>query len=255
MNPAREVGHAPRPLVAWGDFLFKWRNSVFPLVMVALFVAFEPLTGPGGVDGWLDALGLLAVVGGSALRVGVVGMAYIKRGGVDKKVYAADLVTDGMFAHGRNPLYVGNLLVVFGILMLHGAPWVLGLGGVFFIVSYIAIVAAEERFLAAKFGDAYQQYCRDVPRWRVRMRGLSATLKGFTFNWRRVVVKEYTTLATTAVMVLAVLGEEAVYRNGLRAAVPDLEVLGLAILAVAVAALAVRVLKKSGYLRETPAAG
>jgi uncharacterized membrane protein len=70
-----------------------------------------------------------------------------------------------------------------------------------------------------------------------------------------VVVKEYTTLATTAVMVLAVLGEEAVYRNGLRAAVPDLEVLGLAILAVAVAALAVRVLKKSGYLRETPAAG
>lgn len=249
----RPVGHAPKALVAWGDFLFKWRNSVFPLVMVALFVAFRPLTAPEGADPWLDLLGLLAVVGGSALRVGVVGMAYIKRGGVDKKVYAADLVTDGMFAHGRNPLYVGNLLVVLGILALHGSPWVLGLGAAFFLVSYIAIVAAEERFLAAKFGDAYQEYCRDVPRWRVRLKGLSATLKGFTFNWRRVVVKEYTTLATTTIMVLAVLGEEAVFRAGLEGAWPQLEALGLGILGVALAALAIRMLKKSGYLRETPA--
>lgn len=253
MTAPRAVGHAPAPLVAWGDFLFKWRNTVFPLVMVGLFVAFRPLTGPDGADRWLDDLGLLAVVAGSALRVGVVGMAYIKRGGVDKKVYAADLVTDGMFAHGRNPLYVGNLLVVAGILLLHGSPWVLGLGAVFFGLSYIAIVAAEERFLAAKFGDAYQAYCRDVPRWRVRLKGLSATLKGFTFNWRRVVVKEYTTLATTTVMVLAVLGEEAVFRSGLQAALPRLEALGLGVLAVALAALAIRALKKSGHLREHPA--
>lgn len=252
---AGPVGRAPAPLVAWGNFLFKWRNTVFPVVMVALFVAFRPFaTEAGGAERWLDALGLLAVLAGSALRVLVVGMAYIKRGGIDKRVYAADLVTDGMFAHGRNPLYVGNLLILAGILVIHGSPWVLGVGAVFFLGSYVAIVAAEERYLAEKFGDAYQAYCRDVPRWRIRLRGLSATLEGFRFNWRRVVVKEYTTIATTCLMVLALLGEQAVYaRGGLTEALPSLAAVGAGMGAVLVAALAVRVLKKSGRLRETPA--
>jgi len=251
---AGPVGQAPAPLVAWGDFLFKWRNNVFPLVMLTLFLAFEPLSAARGPwAGWLLGAGFALLLAGSALRVLVVGMAYIKRGGRNKKVYAADLVTEGMFAHGRNPLYVGNLLVLAGILAVHGSPWVLGLGGAFFLLSYIAIVAAEERFLAAEFGDAYQAYCRDVPRWWIRPGGLGDTLKGFAFNWRRVVVKEYTTLATTLLMVLAVLGERAYYAAGPGEAGPRLAVVGAAMAAVGLAALAVRVLKKSGYLSEQPA--
>jgi protein-S-isoprenylcysteine O-methyltransferase Ste14 len=249
------VGRAPAPLVAWGNFLFKWRNTVFPVVMVALFAAFRPLDGGRWeAEDWVDLAGFTAVLAGSLLRVMVVGMAYIKRGGVNKKVYADDLVTGGMFAHGRNPLYVGNLLVLAGILAIHGSPWVLGLGAAFFGVSYIAIVAAEERYLAEKFGDAYQAYCRDVPRWRIRLAGLSRTLEGFRFNWRRVVIKEYTTLATTCLMVLALLGEEAVYaREELSEAVPALLAVGTGMVLTALAALAVRVLKKSGRLRENPA--
>jgi hypothetical protein len=115
-------------------------------------------------------------------------------------------------------------------------------------------VAAEERYLAEKFGDAYQAYCRDVPRWWIRVGGLSATLEGFRFNWRRVVIKEYTTLATTCLMVLALLGEQALYaEGGLSAALPRLAGVGAGMGAVVVAALAVRVLKKSGRLRENPA--
>jgi len=251
---AGAVGRAPAPLVAWGNFLFKWRNTVFPVVMVALFAAFRPLdAAQGDAAGWLDGAGFAAVAAGSLLRVMVVGMAYIKRGGVNKQVYAADLVTGGMFAHGRNPLYVGNLLVLAGILAIHGSPWVLGAGAAFFGLSYIAIVAAEERYLAEKFGDAYQAYCRDVPRWRIRLKGLGATLEGFRFNWRRVVIKEYTTLATTCLMVLALLGEQALYaKGGLAEAMPSLAAVGAGMAVTVIAALAVRVLKKSGRLRENP---
>jgi len=251
---AGPVGHAPAPLVAWGNFLFKWRNTVFPVVMLALLFAFRPFaTEAGDPERWLDWAGLLVVVAGSALRVLVVGMAYIKRGGVNKQVYADDLVTEGMFAHGRNPLYVGNLLVVAGTLLIHGNPWVLGLGGIFFGISYVAIVAAEERFLAAKFGDRYQDYCARVPRWWIRPGGLSRTLQGFSFNWRRVVLKEYTTLASTTLVVLILLAEQAVYAGGLADAAPELAALGIGVGLVTVAAVAVRALKKSGHLREHPA--
>jgi protein-S-isoprenylcysteine O-methyltransferase Ste14 len=251
---AGPVGHAPAPLVAWGHFLFKWRNTVFPVVMLALFAAFEPVSTPqGDLERWLDLAGFALVAAGSGLRVLVVGMAYIKRGGLNRRVHADDLVTGGMFAHGRNPLYVGNLLVVAGILVIHGSPWVLALGMAFFGVSYVAIVAAEERYLAARFGARYRDYCARVPRWWIRPAGLGRTLEGFTFNWRRVVLKEYTTLASTTLMVLVLVAEQAVYASGLAEAAPRLVALGVGAVVVGMAALALRVLKKSGHLREHPA--
>jgi protein-S-isoprenylcysteine O-methyltransferase Ste14 len=63
----------------------------------------------------LDALGVVVLAGGLALRSLVVGLAYIKRGGKGKKVYADALVTDGIFAHSRNPLYLGNILILCGL--------------------------------------------------------------------------------------------------------------------------------------------
>ena len=62
-----------------------------------------------------------------------------------------------------------------------------------FAFAYVAIVAAEERYLGDKFGPAYAAYCNDVPRWLPRLRGLGATLSGMEFHWKRVLVKEYGT--------------------------------------------------------------
>ena len=158
----------PAPVIAWGDFLFKWRNTVFPVVMAVLLLGFRPAGAGQAWDLWVDVFALAVILGGSALRILVVGLAYIKRGGMNKKVYADKLVTEGIFAHGRNPLYIGNLMVLLGILLMHGSPWVLALGGAFYLASYGAIVAAEERFLAAKFGDDYRDYCARVPRCQAR---------------------------------------------------------------------------------------
>jgi protein-S-isoprenylcysteine O-methyltransferase Ste14 len=239
------------PLIRYGNFLFRWRNTLFPIIMLGLLIGITPGV-PGGTSAglWSDFLGLAIVIGGAVLRGVVVGMEYIKRGGLDKKVYANDLVTGGMFAHGRNPLYVGNLMIVFGTFVIHGSLWVVLLGSGYFIFSYIAIVAAEENFLRGKFGPQYDEYCATTPRWGIRFAGLGETLGGYVFNWRRVIAKEYTTDATAILTILVVLGYEQITKYGVKASTTQLEIIAGAIISVGLLTLAIRAMKKSGRLRE-----
>lgn len=184
---------APSLLVRYGNFLFRARDAVFPVVLLALFVATRPHWPDGSerADDALDLVGVLVALAGQALRVATVGYAYIIRGGKDRKVYAEELVTRGLFRHGRNPLYVGNLLILAGLLLVWNSPVAYALGVPFFAVGYVAIVAAEEAFLRGKFGAQYDAYCATVPRWGLRLRGLRASVADMTFNWSRVLVKEY----------------------------------------------------------------
>jgi protein-S-isoprenylcysteine O-methyltransferase Ste14 len=244
-----------RAVIAYGNFLFRTRNVVFPVVMVLLFAAFRPVF-PGGdpaADLWLDALGLLIVLSGQGVRAAVIGLAYIKRGGLKKKVYAENLVTDGIFAHSRNPLYVGNLLMLAGFFVIHNSPWVYLLGGLFFLFSYRAIVAAEEQYLHGRFGAAYEAYCRDVPRWWIRLRGLGATFSEMTFNWRRVVIKDYSTAMTWILTVLGLFAYQAVVARGVEGSMGLLTVFALLALLTVAATLAIRALKKSKRLTDKAA--
>jgi len=238
-------------MIAYGNFLFRHRNWVFPLFMVVIFVAFRPVPwgGTPESDLPLDLVGIAIAIAGAALRGAVVGLAYIKRGGLQKKVYAEDLVTDGMFAHSRNPLYVGNLLMLLGYLVIHNNPWVYVLGGVFFLTAYHAIVAAEENFLSNKFGSGYYAYCRDVPRWRIRFAGLAGTFRNMEFNWLRVLVKDYSSIDTGTITVLALLAWEAVSFRGLESATGTLVMLGIAFVVVQALALTIVVAKKTGRLK------
>lgn len=181
----------PRVLVRAGRLLFHYRNVLFALVLLALLAGFRPVHAAGAAVDWLDVAGLVVALAGQSLRVAVIGYAYIKRGGKDRQVYAAKLVTEGVFAHSRNPLYLGNLIVLLGLFMIHGNTWVYALGGAFFLFGYSAIVAAEEDYLRGKFGEQYVVYCRRVSRWLPDFRGLTRSLEGMRFDWRRVVVKEY----------------------------------------------------------------
>jgi protein-S-isoprenylcysteine O-methyltransferase Ste14 len=237
-------------LVRYGDFLFKYRNFLFPVVTALLLFGFRPVYpgGNAGLDLWFDALGIGLVLAGQVVRTAVIGLIYIKRGGVNKRVFAENLVTEGMFGHCRNPLYVGNFLMLVGFFVIHNNPWVYVLGGGFFVLSYRAIVAAEEYFLIGRFGQAYEAYCERVSRWWIDPEGLRDTLRGMTFNWRRVVIKDYSTILTWSTTVLMLLAYQAVVRDGLDASKGVLAVSGASILAVAAAASFIRLLKKSGRL-------
>lgn len=238
-------------MIAYGNFLFRHRNWLFPVILAGLFFGFSPVPAGGSpeTDIRLDLVGIAIVLAGLAVRAAVVGLAYIKRGGLQKKVYAADLVTDGMFAHSRNPLYVGNLLMLLGYFVIHNNPWVYLIGGAYFLVAYHAIVAAEENFLSGKFGAGYDEYCRDVPRWRIRLSGLGETFRGMKFNWTRVLVKDYSTMDTAVITVVALLAWQAISFHGLEAATPRLEELAVILAAVQIVALVILALKKTGRFK------
>lgn len=239
-------------LVTCGNFFFRYRNAIFPLVMLALFIIFPPEWPGAGerLDLLLDIAGLALALSGQALRAAVIGFAYIKRGGLNKKVYAHTLVTDGFFGICRNPLYVGNLLMQLGLLVIHGNPWVLLLGLAFFVFVYVSIVAAEERFLSGKFGEDYSAYCRAVNRWWPDVSRLAPSIEGIRFDWRRVVIKDYSTLCSNLVTALLLLAYEAVYRHGLTAAQSQLTTYGMLLVLLGTVVLAIRYAKKSGQLME-----
>jgi protein-S-isoprenylcysteine O-methyltransferase Ste14 len=198
----------PTFLARSGAFFFKWRNLVFPLVTLGLLVGFRPvpLGGSWSLDHWLDAAGLLLALTGQSIRCVVLGFAYIHRGGRRGRVYADELLTEGIFAHTRNPLYIANMLIVTGLFVIHNHPWVYALGLPFYLFAYASIVAAEEPYLLEQFGQPYRDYCARVPRWLPRVQGLRHSFAGLRFDRLRVLYKEYasaTTWILTALLIFA----------------------------------------------------
>ncbi|MFC3677238.1 methyltransferase family protein [Ferrovibrio xuzhouensis] len=193
---------------AWirvGDFFFRYRNAAFPVVLLGLFLAFQPAGsyfGEVSLEHWTDGLAVAITLVGLVVRAAVIGFAYIKRGGLNKRVYADGLVTGGIFGVCRNPLYLGNMLIYAGVFLMHGHPVVVALGIISYFLIYQSIIAAEEFFLRGKFGQAYADYCRAVPRWLPGLSGLKESTRGMTFNFRRVLVKDYTTVANAAMALL-----------------------------------------------------
>ena len=244
-----------RLLVRYGNFLFHHRNALFPAVLLALFSAFRPQYPRGSerLDNLLDFVGVLVALAGQALRVAVIGYVYIIRGGRDQRVYAEDLVTRGFFAHSRNPLYLGNFVVLLGLFIIYNNPWVYLLGIGFFGLGYAAIVAAEEAYLREKFAVAYDAYMRDVPRWLPRLRGFRQSVADMRFNWRRVLLKEYgSTYAWTAGALVLMAADTLAYHSyGERARYLNLLWTAIALLTIGWATT--RYLKKSRRLREVSA--
>lgn len=78
---------------------------------------------------------------------------------------ATALVTSGPFALSRNPIYLGNTILLIGLaLALHDA-WFLPAAALEVWLVTILAIRREEAHLAARFGPAWDDYRRRVPRW------------------------------------------------------------------------------------------
>ena len=186
---------------------------MFPVILIPLLLILKPDNPDEGSfwGAWSDLVGWCVAILGQAIRIGVIGLVYIVRGGRDHKVHADDLVTDGIFAHCRNPLYVGNLLILLGLFIIHNNLWVYLLGIPFFLTAYMAIVAAEEFFLSGKFGKDYQVYCHSTNRWFPKLKGLISTFRSMYFHWKRVVAKDYSSFSYWVLAAILIMFEEWYY--------------------------------------------
>lgn len=75
------------------------------------------------------------------------------------------LMTDGVFAFSRNPMYLGMALALIGLALLLGSltPWFIAL--LFVVVVDRRFIVMEEKMLAASFGDQFEGYRQSVRRW------------------------------------------------------------------------------------------
>jgi len=186
-NDKRQTINRKR-LVKLGNFLFRNRNGIFPLFYLMLFVP-SPEVFSNPVVAMI--IGFSVTIIGQLVRVVTIGLVYIIRGGKDRRVYAEDLVTTGIFAHCRNPLYVGNILILVGLGIASNSLLFMAVFTPLFLFFWQAIVLAEENYLRNKFGQQYDEYCRSVNRWLINFKGLGETLNSMEFKWRRVIIREY----------------------------------------------------------------
>lgn len=77
----------------------------------------------------------------------------------------SQVITTGVFAISRNPLYLGAALLLFGVALMMNVLWTLATWLVSIVLCHYVLIIPEEKYLAAKFGEAYQAYTATVRRW------------------------------------------------------------------------------------------
>lgn len=75
------------------------------------------------------------------------------------------LLTGGVFALSRNPMYLGMTLILLGTGALLGSLWPLLVAAVFAVTVQVVYIQHEEARLARVFGDAWLTYRRTVRPW------------------------------------------------------------------------------------------
>jgi protein-S-isoprenylcysteine O-methyltransferase Ste14 len=113
----------------------------------------------GGVA--LVLLGLYFRIAGVRM---IGGQARIHSGG------ARYLISSGIFARVRNPLYIGNTFVVGGGAALLFSPWSAPLAMGYLFLLYTVVALYEEKCLADQMGTPFLEYLESVPRWIPRLK-------------------------------------------------------------------------------------
>jgi protein-S-isoprenylcysteine O-methyltransferase Ste14 len=76
-----------------------------------------------------------------------------------------EFITTGFYRHIRNPIYLGALLVLVGHILWSGSGLVILYFLCYVIAFHILITVFEEPVLRNRFGMAYEEYLKQVPRW------------------------------------------------------------------------------------------
>jgi protein-S-isoprenylcysteine O-methyltransferase Ste14 len=139
------------------------------LFLAALLIGFVldrllPLPIPGiDLVHWIIG-GALILIG---LALGAAGIRNFSRAETPVRSIKPTraLVTTGVHAWTRNPIYLGMFLIYGGIGVAAQSPWSLILTLPLAIAFHYGVVAREEAYLERRFGDAYRNYKARVRRW------------------------------------------------------------------------------------------
>jgi protein-S-isoprenylcysteine O-methyltransferase Ste14 len=150
-----------------GEYFFRWR-SYLPLFMAVLFILalahFRYPFADRRLDLAWDAGCLAVALLGQIVRFFTVG--FVPRGTSGRNTLrqvAEALNTTGMYSSVRNPIYLGNFIIWFGLSLFMKSMWFTTVIVLFFTIFYERIIFTEETFLRQKFGDAFMAWADTTP--------------------------------------------------------------------------------------------
>ena len=148
------------------------------IVLIAVPIVILVLSGPSG-GGWAKDPPLSVIVSFSGLVLVVLGLilfvatvrlfSHYGEGSIMPWDPTQCLIVRGIYRHVRNPMHTGVFLVLFGEgLLLRSTPLLVLVAAVV-VLHLFYIPLSEERGLERRFGEAYREYKRNVPRWIPRL--------------------------------------------------------------------------------------
>lgn len=114
---------------------------------------------------WTSLVGGLLVGAGLLLMALAAYEMFQKKTTIIPGSEASNLVTTGIFSRSRNPIYLGDFLILTGFILNWEAALALPLIPVFFWVLETRFIRREEEYLSGKFQGDFAQYAQKTRRW------------------------------------------------------------------------------------------
>ncbi len=152
-----------------GEIWMRWRvRAGYPVGAVCLLLA-HPTPKSIALGAGIGALGL-------AIRGAAAG--HLRKG--------EKLATAGPYAHTRNPLYLGSLLLAVGFAVGTRSWIAVALLVAYFALFYGGVMRREEKELRTQYGPAFDEYAAHVPLLRPRLTPWKAATESFSWaTYRR----------------------------------------------------------------------
>jgi protein-S-isoprenylcysteine O-methyltransferase Ste14 len=176
-----------------GQWLFR-RRSYLPLVFSGIIFSglafFHYPAGSHLLDELWEGVCLLVAFSGVAVRALTIGFTASHTSGRNTGEQVANsLNTTGMYSTVRNPLYLGNFLIILGVVLFLRIWWIPALYAALFALYYERIIFAEEMFLRSKFGQDYLAWASKTPAFFPKFALWKHPVA--SFSWKKVVRREY----------------------------------------------------------------
>ena len=140
------------------------------------------------------AIGAVVAIAGVIVRASASG--HVKKN--------QELTTTGLYAHTRNPLYLGSIVIAAGFAIASQSWWIVTILLAMFVAIYVPVIRGEEAFLRQTFPQQFEEYCKQVPRLLPRLSRGNAGYGTFSRELYRK-HREYNAAIGTAAMLTALI--------------------------------------------------
>lgn len=157
---------------------------------------------------WLARPSIASIVIGSCIAASGLCIRALASGHVEKNEV---LATSGPYAHTRNPLYLGSIILAAGFLIAAQSWWLPLIAAAMLLAIYVPVIRSEEAFLRERFPQ-FADYATHVPRLFPRIRPYQSRPALFSWHlyWKH---REYNAALGTGLLIAVLIAKSMWFRK------------------------------------------